>query len=550
MDNRAEEVASEVLADVRFISAKFLNYEMTKDNLPNKRFFFVAASLVIGCTFVLLLICLHEAIMVKNPSAPKLPLKMALHFPKATSEFDPAKILVIEDYILTDNLFSRLVEYNTKGELVASVAASFKWHGDELVFSFSNKARTVDGQIIGAKDAELSLKRAVLYKRTGHGDIRNFLCPGMHLTSLNDVCPGIRIEGDQLILKPIKKNYGALLLTALEAADFSIIPIASLNPDPKNPTILNFRNTSGPYYVEKDDPNGAWILNANPNHFHFNQNMPQSIELAQSSIGDIGQLFIDKAIDIIPTSITLSEDTFGKILKDPKYYSVHQSLPINVFGLYFTPNAVREFTTKQRFYIGRVLTEAIFKMYNFPDMKPTEEFLQGLSDGSITEDQRIELRSLRKVQFPPFFQKPIKVAVLHKNIEKWQRALEDHSEIQFVGSDEVATTVPIEKRADVYFMNNDAAWTESLPLVEYNFSNHTFHLPNLKPKDWIQEYLDAEDKETRIAKLRDLHFQMLKNVVIYPIASGPYFAFAHKPWKLYLSPYAAGTELWRIRYEP
>jgi ABC-type transport system substrate-binding protein len=112
-----------------------------------------------------------------------VPLRVASTYAKGSTSLDPAKIVNLSEYELLRNLYGRLVTYDLNGSLIPDVAESFYWEGDSLIFTFSDKLKTVDGIIINADDAAISLKRAMVFGKTGHGNLKEILCPSANFIS-------------------------------------------------------------------------------------------------------------------------------------------------------------------------------------------------------------------------------------------------------------------------------------------------------------------------------------------------------------------------------
>lgn len=475
------------------------------------------------------------------------PMKMASNYRKSVRFLDPARITNLEEYELVRNLFGRLVEYDTNGELVPGIAASFRWQQNDLIFAFGSKARTASGQPITAQDAAFSLKRAVLMEKTGHGDIRTFLCSDHKLTSIDEACPGIRVEENELILTTTQSEYAPHLLALLGNADFSIIPRSSLSSDSKQPELVNFRETSGPYFVDQDREDGSWILKANPNHFLYSMEMPQIVELVPTTSQEAAKLFTSGDIDLVPTYLPLTGSDGANILNNRTDNSIHESMPIRVLMACFTPRAVRDFSPEQRQFIGQILEKHFLEKFPVPGGKSTVEFFQALSDGTLSNEQRQTLRERRKSSNRPIFKRPMQFGVIASGYELAKKSFADFPEIEIVKKDRSAYQLPLDERLDFYVVSSDAAWSESVSLLGHNFHIGIFHSPHLDGNKWVRDYASTPERERRIMKLSELHYDLLSSVVIYPIYVSPYYAAAHLPWHLQFSTFSAGTELWRIR---
>lgn len=475
-------------------------------------------------------------------------LRMGNNFDKSSSELDPANINTLEEYELSDYLFGRLVQYNNQ-KLVSDLADSFYWDAGDLVFIFDSNHKTSNGSVITAEDAYYSLKRAIYLKKTGHGDLRNFLCPDHHLNSIHDECPGLRLQGNKLILTPLKSSYGSFLLPFLESADFSIIPKRLIDLDSKNLTIISHKETTGPYFVESDNSSGAWILKANKFSAKYSPDMPQTVELVPANYSDVYEKLIKGEIDLIPTYMTATwNDQARSLYNQRDKFNLFKSMPIRVLLICFTPKAISESSIEQRMLAGKAVASILKETLFTPESYPTVEFFQGLSDGNISDEQREILIKQRNVKKAQTFKKPLQLSISASGYEFYKEKLKDNPEVEVINSKVGAYLLPLEERLDMYIIATDSAWNENISLLGHNFSG-AFHLPNLDSNKWLHEYIHTGDKQERMEKLRVLHYEMLKQGVIYPVTVSPYLAFSNKTWSMNFAPFTAGSPLWQMRLQ-
>lgn len=477
-------------------------------------------------------------------------MRMATVFPKSSLELDSARINSMEEYELIQNLYRPLVEYDRQLNLAPAAAESFHWEGNDLVFSFSDeRIRTIDGHPLTAEDAARSLKRAIFYGNTGHGDLRTFLCPREPLKSINDSCPGIRVEGNRLVLTPTEPHLKSHLLKILESADYSIIPAAALDPDPKNPRFVSHRNTSGPYYVEQDSADGAWVLRINPRHYHFHPDMPQEIRLVPVDYVDVVRRFRDGDFDYISAGAIAGDEEFNRLLESAPDINVHESLPFRVRLICMNPRIMKEFTADERLYVAGLLAKFVNANSLLRGAKPTVEFFQALSEGTLSEEQRSEIQRSRSSVPAPRLKRPMTIGGPEPLYSKFVEFFKETPEIRVLKLEDYAFGYPVEKRPDVYVVTSDSAWTESLSLLGHNFNVSIFHLPDFDGKKWLEDYIRTESKESRLQQLKSLHFDLLKKAALYPVAVSPYYSVARKPWLPEFSTFSSGTELWQMRKE-
>lgn len=484
---------------------------------------------------------------MKKDIKPAQNLKLRMGYPSQVGikNFDPLTIVSMYQYGILRNIYGRLVRYNQEGQIVADIPEKFYWQNELLIFEFGKKVTTIDGYIITAEDAAVSLKRNIIFKQSGHGDIRNFLCPGQELKNINDACDGIEVVDNKLILKPVKEHYGPLLLTTLENADYSIIPKISLD---KSLKIIDYKNTSGPYFVAKDSDVGAIELQANLKHYLYNENMPQEIDLVPAVLNNIGGLLLEDKIDLIPTGILGGGEQAQLILNDKERFNVHRSVPISIQMLIFSPEAIKIFSPEQRFFVGKLFSELTRTKFVFFEAQHTETFFNKYSNGGLSDAQETELKNIRTNNKRPSFKRPIEIGVSEGRVEFLSKCLSEYDkEVKFIGLKTLSIDLKINERPHVIVIGNDSAWLEDMGLIGYNLNHEIFKTFKIEKNKWIENYLSKEDKAERNKMLQDLHYENLINAYIYPLVVSPYFAVIKKPWVFNMSTLHAGTELWNIR---
>lgn len=205
------------------------------------------------------------------------------------------------EYIFLENTFSPLVELSPEDASIRSgLADKWEWKNDELHFFIREGIKTIDGKSITAEDATFSLKRLLVRTQNTHGNLKDLVCGGFEVKSIEDPCPGICFKNNELILKIAGKS--AFIFPMLSGIDFAIIPKSSV--DPKTLDIVDYRNTSGPYYVSQDSETENIELTANLSHYHYSKNMAQKIQLVPVDPKDKSgslKLYKEDKIDFITT---------------------------------------------------------------------------------------------------------------------------------------------------------------------------------------------------------------------------------------------------------
>ena len=473
-------------------------------------------------------------------------IRMPLNYKDSASQLDPGAIVTIYQYEILRNLYGRLVRYDADNQLLSDIPDSFSISGDEITFTFGQRATAADGHPIDAEDAEASLKRLVLKGKSGHGDIRRFLCPNHTINSLNDICPGIRVESNKLILKVTHPNLVPLFIPLLESADYSIIPKENIDPVTGDLVDRSHRNTSGPYYVSSDSPDGHITLTANPNHYLYHSLMPQEVSLLPLKSSESIDRFERGELDLLPSAFYFTKEWGARVI-DKEKYNVHETLPIRVVIMKFSKNAIEKFSQEQRLYVAQLAGRLINENISAFGSLPTQQFFQAMSDGALNEEQLEEIQKLRLFSSHPKFSKQIELALPHERYELSKTKFDEIDEIKLLDIQDNSIFFSKEKHPELFRVQTDTAWAENISLLGYGFEMGHFRVPTLDPEEWMRDYIHTENREDRIKKLNQLHFDVLRNASIVPIEAAPYYIVAKKKWTINQSRLFAGTSLWQMR---
>jgi hypothetical protein len=90
----------------------------------------------------------------------------------------------------------------------------------------------------------------------------------------------------------------------------------------------------------------------------------------------------------------------------------------------------------------------------------------------------------------------------------------------------------------------DSAFYEDISLVAYEFANSYWGKDVAEGRKWISSYMEIEDKSERIAKLRELHFEVLKEGLVHPICVRPYYVVHSVKWKDNTPKFMASSAWW------
>jgi ABC-type transport system substrate-binding protein len=497
---------------------------------------------------LLLLVILGAVWLFNFPNGDKkMPtVRIALYLPKSVNAFDPGAIFEVAQYHMANYLYGRLLKYDDEGQLTVDVPTSFSWSESSVRFVFGDKVKTQSGHTIDAEDAALSIKRLIMRGKSGHGDIRRFLCPGFKLKSLQETCPGISVSSNVLTLTVKNSFQLPMLVAALESADYSIIPRHVIDPKTGELTDKTHHETSGAYFVLEDSNDGHVVLSANRGSYLYSKDMPDPVQIMPLTSPEAAKAFLNHQIDVLPTTQFWASVDGKKILAD-KRNAIHETLPFRVLFILFSDAALKDFTPEQRMYAGIKAGEAFRKNFGQAGGRPTEQFFQVLSDGTLNDLELSEIKRLRSGPKPPNLPRPITYSGYHQHFAQMSKALSEDSEIKVLDDSTHPLEMSPDKRPDMYILVTDSAWTENFSLIGYNLQIGIFSLPGVNSDEWFNKYISIEDKEKRIGALRKFHFDMLKNASFIPIEVAPYYAAAQPGWVINHNKLSEGTNLWSLR---
>jgi hypothetical protein len=457
--------------------------------------------------------------------------------------YDPAKIYNAVEYVFLENIYSTLVEFSPSGELVPGIAESFGWVQNELVLNIRKDLKTASGHSITPQDVEASLKRLLILASNTHGNWAELICQKEKIVSIEQSCIGIRVDGDAVVLSPGKKL--PFLLQMLAAMDFAVIPKSSLNKELK---IFDYKNTSGPYYVEKDDLLGSITLKANKTHYRYHPNMPHEIKLVPAIEKDSLSLFKENQIDLITTVDNTTEKTkFQKFIKENSDINIHKTMNIKSIAAIFTEAGLKKYSRDERLAFGNLIRETLEKeQYSELGLAPALQFLPLFGEGALSEEEESNLRAeFKKLEPESQLPKRMKIGLSGKSILYMKPVIEKAFPDSTVTP---RSTTPEFSDFDVLIYSIDSGFMEDISLVTYAINFGIFgSVP--EGKKWLTNYMNIESKEERIHLLKELHFDALNSGTLIPIFHTYYKAIARKPWSLGLSKFYANNPFYYMRYE-
>lgn len=491
-----------------------------------------------------------ESLIMNSSRSDSKILKVAFPSKENMTKYEPTNINLDYEYIFLENIFSPLVEMNKFGHVEPGVAEKIDWMGDELKLTIRSNLKTISGQEITVDDVVFSLKRLLVLSGNTHGNFKDLVCPGVELKSVEDECDGIRKDENAVYLKA--KGGKAFLLQMLSSIDFAVIPQSSV--DPKTLKLVNYGETSGVYSVTSQDSDGKLNLKMNPNHYFASEKIPQEVQFVPYDTMNAGESLKMLKHGVVDHIMTIDQTRVDEILAfvDDDNYDLHATMKIRTLHALFTARGLKELSSDERLAIGSQLRKAFTEAYkNIKGFESRTDFFPALSEGGLTEDQRIELKKLNSKPLIEISKK-IKIGLLKKsNIEAWANpimkvlpAAECYRENNFPEFKKYANP---SDEPHVFIASTDTGFLEDISLISYSLNSGILGLTKPERAKWLADYMADQNKTTRTQKLKDLHFRALAEPVLVPLIASPYTAIVRKPWKMELSELFANNQLWRLQ---
>lgn len=460
-------------------------------------------------------------------------LKIGYAYFKSESELDPANIQTIYQSNLIENIYSRIIEYDNDGQIICSLCDKFWMDGKVLNIQFSNNIITKSGDIIGAEDAYISLKRLLDLNSNTHGNLLYFI----------DGINQITFKENILKINLRKEHFSQFVIPLLTSMDYSIIPKNAISKDNK---IVNYQDTTGAYYIEKNSEKGELIFKSNHHNSKYSDEMFHTIAIVPTQNEEAIDKFERNFIDIIDITNYPRSRIYSNFFKKHKdQFNFHKTIPINLFLLIISPDANRDFTREQLFYLLKKIENKYlsFETYGYKFERDVS-FLKSIQ---LTNKEKSELEELRDSKNITKSSRKLKLGVLNKSFTKVKDAFLDCPEIEVISFESDPSFLPLKERPDVVVQTTDSSFNEDFTLLSYNFSMNNFGYSQGDGDKWLNDYTNIPEKNLRLKKIHELELEILKKPSVFPIGFSPYFAISKKDIELNFSNLFPGSTWWKIR---
>lgn len=480
-------------------------------------------------------------------------IKVAFPYNRPAKFYEPTRIHLAPEYIFLENTYSPLVEVSPKdASLLPGVAESWRWDGEILALKIRDNLKTVDGISITAKDAEFSLKRVLVRTGNTHGNFQSLVCGAAQIKTVNDDCEGLWTEGNTLFIKVMGKS--AFILPMLSGIDFAIIPKSSV--DPKTLDIIDYRNTSGPYYVETDNEEGKILLKRNPNHYRASNDIPETIRLVPVDKANKTaslDLFEKGDVDFVTTIDGAKPEDVIAFSRNHSNSVLHSTANIRTVVLVFTERGLKELSDKERLVIGKRVKDALWPYFSsLPGYEVADQYFPSFSYGSLDDSTIQKLKAELPTDDLNLGGKRLKlttvrvgdIAALRPLLEKAVPGIqvEEGANVPAFSKYERPEDMPY-----VFIGGPDTGYHEDISLISYMLVSGTFGMTKGERASWLAKYMAIPEQEDRLKMLKEIHEESLRKGVLMPLASCPYVALAKKGWKIELSRLFANNPIWLVK---
>ncbi len=485
-----------------------------------------------------------ELIINKSLNAP-------LHNAVNLKKLDSKRIVTTIQYQLLINLNLTLLEYDKNANLNTLLAEDYDIVGNTIVFQIKKAVKTISGHEIKAIDAELSLKRLIKSKDGSHSNLADLLCSEVNVNDGFE-CPGISSNNYELKINARKKSYIPFILSLLTNADNVIIPLTALDNAKTESQIVNFRETSGPYYIDLEALEDRDIehikLVPNKKHFLYSDELPQEINYTKT---DFNTLVLDnkklkKDFNYIHNISGLKLSQVSELQKNDPTVQIYPTLLLKNTIILSTAKGRKDFTKNElMFYELRVKDFLLNSKNNYPNILEQQiGYFPLESEGNLTSDQyskvlekyslvsKMNIKTIKKIRLGLY-------KILYERYKKEFESLEGIS-LKLLKSSPLESNTD---EVDIFIDTIDSSFTESLDLLQYN---KTFGIFDVTDDD-MKNYIETETKEGRIKQLQNIHFKSIMNAYFVNVGVAPYYTILSEEWSAEPSKFFVGFPVWKIK---
>ncbi|AUN96854.1 hypothetical protein C0V70_01780 [Bacteriovorax stolpii] len=458
------------------------------------------------------------------------------------SQIDSRNIVTTLQYQMVINLNLNLLEYDNNTNITTLLADDFSVNDKQIIFNIRKGMYTVGGHEIKGRDAEVSLRR-MIYAKGSHSKLKDLLCDYIK----DEPCEAIHSKDYNLTLNAKSKSYVPIILTLLTIADNVIYPLTALSSDSDDSTIINFKETTGPYYIDQDkiveEDLSAITLKLNEKHF-LSQNMPSAVTYRKI---DAEKLIINDKLNTdfnyIHNVLELYKTEINSLEKDKSILS-YKTAPLRNTMIFSTERGRKKLTSAELIYFQLLIKKVLLQSTeNYPEISFLQkEFYPKGSDSNLTQEQLNQLEERYKIiQNSSTPNKKITLGLYKSYYDKYAASLNNSSmKVVQISNPPVINN---SENVDLFIDTIDSGFKESLDSLEYA---RTFKIFNISDHE-MNDYLNSENKAERLKILQSIHFNTLMEGYCLNIGSSPYTTILSKEWEASPSTMFVGYPVWKIK---
>jgi hypothetical protein len=456
-------------------------------------------------------------------------LKVGVNLDNLMLPINPVQNPNLTNAFFSNNLYSNLIDIdennNYKNELVSKYW--FDVYNKKLYFEFK-KSR------VNANDAEFSLRRFMVQNKQMHTNFRKVICEKNE--NLFECIKHIYVEDDKLVINYHDEDKAKYIIPALASVDYKIIPLEAFdNKNYEKSQIINYKITSGYYYLEKKQSKYFFIRNQNVRDDIYREYELVNVNADTFLKSDNDNLLND--IDIITTTVPMQKSIYNKLIeKKWSFYTTHN---ISIHLLVFSKNGIAKTNATERFSLARRLVEESENLVQLANAKKTIEFFQDFGQGFLTPDQTKEIEILRNKNA---FILSKKISYGTKFPEKWNRFMLNNADFEIVNNKQFQLNMNIEDQPDMFIVSNDVSFDLSLSLISFAANVGFLDMNEAE----IDKFVELKDESEKRAYINVKHFETLKKCIVYPMLSTPYHTAFNGTYEHSLSKFNSRTLLWKI----
>lgn len=218
-------------------------------------------------------------------------MDLKIHYPKVEITLDPHRMEDAYSMMMVSQVFRGLLRFDSSGDVIPDLAASWTESGDRKTYRFKLKPMTFsNGKKITAKNVQLSFARIFLLG-AGMGADLDYIKGAKELPQTKDLTAfGVRpVSDDEVEFQLVAPS--ALFLKHIAVVDCAILPLQDLASISEPPASF-----SGPYRLERETQDGVrefvkWRVDAQdsgnpPQRLTFFATMEAPLQLAKEGKTD------------------------------------------------------------------------------------------------------------------------------------------------------------------------------------------------------------------------------------------------------------------------